>query len=212
MLTRYIEPANILFYRGYLAITDLGVAHHKVTNELDRTRTTRKSGNDEYSPHESEVSRSYDIWGLGAIGCELLVWLKRGSDGVAEFHEKRKHSITKIGEATETVSNFHCGEGVDDLQPAVKDVLSEAENDSELSAGVVKILRSMLSHDPHKRPTALIAENRFGRLLRQFGQTIRSGQPALGMVPPTAASESTRTKVHASSPTGAIVCLRFHIV
>lgn len=207
-----IEPANILLYRGNLAITDLGVAHHKVTNELDRTSTSRKSGSDEYGAPELLVSRSFDIWAMATIGTELLMWLKRGSAGVADFHEKRKHSVTKCGEPTEIVSNFHCGEEVDDLQPAVKDVLSKAENDGGLSAGVVKILRSMLSHDPHKRPTALQAENLFRELLSQFGQTVRFGQPALGMPPPNSVTESTRTKIHASSPTGAMVCLRFHIV
>jgi hypothetical protein len=107
---------------------------------------------------------------MACIGCEILVWLKYGSAGVAQFHDNRKH--VESGKIKAVVYNFHCGKDVDDLQPAVKKVLAEAKSEGGLSKGVAEILEEMLIHEdpgksPKMRPTAFQAANRFRKLLDQ---------------------------------------------
>jgi hypothetical protein len=160
-----------------LVITDLGLGHHKIARELGQSKTSRKDGTDEYSAPETAVGRSFDVFAMGCIGCEVLVWLKDGAAGVKKFHEDRKHSEQEPGGAKAIVYNFHCGKDSNNLQPAVIAVLLEAKNNGGLSGKVAEILEDMLiresapPHDPGKspktRPKAIEAANRFRTLLDQ---------------------------------------------
>ncbi|KAF8253455.1 kinase-like protein [Wilcoxina mikolae CBS 423.85] len=166
-----LKPRNILICNGEWVITDLGLGHHKIVRELGQSKTAKKVGTDEYAPPEMNVGRSYDVFAMGCIGCEILVWLKDGAAGIPRFRENRKHVEGEPGKIQATVYNFHCGKDVDDLQPAVKNVLLEAKNEGGLSKAVAEILEDMLIHeDPKtqkKRPTAFEAVNRFKELLGQ---------------------------------------------
>lgn len=83
---KIIEAQNILIFDRRWVITDLGISHQKTITESSDTGTARKPGSDEYAPPESSVvSRKYDVWSMAAIGCDLLVWLKEGSDGFRDF-------------------------------------------------------------------------------------------------------------------------------
>ncbi|KAF8545144.1 kinase-like domain-containing protein [Trichophaea hybrida] len=174
-----IKPQNILIYHKSWVITDLGLGHYKPACEPGQSKTARRNGTDEYASPEMNVGRSYDVWAMGCIGCEILVWLKGGAAGVKKFHEERKHSEGEPGGITVTVYNFHCGKEKDDLQSAVKDVLSQAKDKDEKSKKIAEILEDMLireleggpDHDPKKnkksRPKAIEAANRFKKLLDQ---------------------------------------------
>jgi serine/threonine protein kinase len=99
-----LKPANILWFPGTdgygtLKIGDWGEAKsHKVVTSL-RHNTTAKFGTRRYEPPETGLqsslpqeakygrSRLYDIWGLGCITLEIIIWLLYGIEGLNTFNE-----------------------------------------------------------------------------------------------------------------------------
>ncbi|CCT69239.1 related to tol protein [Fusarium fujikuroi IMI 58289] len=86
-----LKPDNILWYRdkdglGTLKIADLGLAafHIKDTGNRRGIQTMTPTGTARYEPPETaenktgERSRMYDIWSMGCIMLELLIWLTQG--------------------------------------------------------------------------------------------------------------------------------------
>jgi serine/threonine protein kinase len=105
-----LKPANILWYRGastyeswgMLKIGDWGEAKiHKEVTAL-RHNTTAKTSTRRYEPPETGVqlskpketkharSRLYDIWGIGCITLEFIIWLLYGQDGLSYFNNSNK--------------------------------------------------------------------------------------------------------------------------
>ncbi|RSL47214.1 hypothetical protein CEP51_015806 [Fusarium floridanum] len=98
-----LKPDNILWFkddndRGTLKIADLGLAaFHKNLQTIDRRRegiqTKTPSGTRRYEPPETDEnrntteprSRTYDIWSMGCIILELLIWLVYGFTTVDSF-------------------------------------------------------------------------------------------------------------------------------
>ena len=140
-------------------------------------------GTNDYAQPGMNNGRSYDVWAMGCIGYEILVWLKHGAVGVRQFRNNRRHVEGGPVRVKMIVYNFHCGEDIDDLQPAVRDVLLEAKNDGGLLRGIAELLEDMLTcehlhsqegmqpHDtetgPKKYPAAFEAANWFRKLLGQ---------------------------------------------
>ncbi|KAI0198028.1 hypothetical protein F4808DRAFT_473132 [Astrocystis sublimbata] len=106
-----LKPENILWFKdenghsmGVLKIGDWGLAkqHYKVT-EMRSRRTTTKWGTRRYEPPEEAYtqgtsllvpdqsgkrrSRLYDIWALGCITLEFMVWLMYGPDELNRFNK-----------------------------------------------------------------------------------------------------------------------------
>jgi serine/threonine protein kinase len=99
-----LKPANILWFPGaheygILKIGDWGEAKsHKVVTAL-RHNTTAKFGTRRYEPPETGLqsalpkeakhvrSRLYDIWGIGCITFEIIIWLLYGIDGLNAFNQ-----------------------------------------------------------------------------------------------------------------------------
>lgn len=107
-----IKPLNILYFPkrsnsgfawGNLVIADVGLAkvHEEYTKERDPGTTTRHSTN-MYEPPEmafflpetTTISRKYDIWSLGCVFLEFIVWLRHGPNGHKRLHNKFKASNT----------------------------------------------------------------------------------------------------------------------
>ena len=152
-----------------MAITDLGLAYYKergATGATDVSATRKRPGSDEYSPPEKTVvGRKYDVFSMGCVGCEILVWLRSGNKGVVEFKTSRKHTIQ--GTIAETSYCFY-DENTRGVQPPVDDLLSQSEKEGGLGADVAKILRRMLSYNEKDRPTAGEAADRFGEILGPY--------------------------------------------
>ena len=109
-----LKPENILWFRdkngmGELQIADLGLAafHEKEENtNVRRVRdkhTVTPSGTSRYEPPEMDRdrgkkdarSRQYDIWSMGCIVLELLLWVSYGYDAVKTFRLNTTHFWTK---------------------------------------------------------------------------------------------------------------------
>ncbi|KAK4186814.1 hypothetical protein QBC35DRAFT_533079 [Podospora australis] len=107
-----LKPENILWFKGttpadigMLKIADWGLAkqHNKAT-ELRSNKTSTGYGTRRYEPPEEETgqhvgvtlqagktvgkrrSRLYDVWAMGCITLEFIVWLLYGSDGLSKFN------------------------------------------------------------------------------------------------------------------------------
>jgi serine/threonine protein kinase len=98
-----LKPENILRFGprneidiGTLKIADMGLAKHHLENTRLRHKvTSTKYGTTRYEPPEVErslnkvpaLSRLYDIWSMGCITLELLIWLLHGNDALVKFDE-----------------------------------------------------------------------------------------------------------------------------
>jgi serine/threonine protein kinase len=109
-----IKPENILVFRGKTSVSsdeesigtfkiaDWGEAReHEQATEMRPNKTVAKYGTRRYEALEVETgvpsarlgtvkkrrSRLYDIWAMGCITLELIIWLLYGADGVKRFHK-----------------------------------------------------------------------------------------------------------------------------
>lgn len=95
-----LKPNNILRSRkpesfGHFQIADLGLAKvHVLPTSLRRVSTTNIAGAGRYQPpEEAETwrkgsrSRSYDLWSMGCILLEFIIWLLLGKTGWEKFNQ-----------------------------------------------------------------------------------------------------------------------------
>ncbi|KAK4205416.1 hypothetical protein QBC40DRAFT_336097 [Triangularia verruculosa] len=111
-----LKPENILWFKsddqiGTLKIADWGLARqHNIVTELRNSRTSTQHGTRTYEPPEEETglgitvrglapgdaplgkrrSRLYDIWAMGCITLEFIIWLMYGERGRKVFHKQLK--------------------------------------------------------------------------------------------------------------------------
>lgn len=145
-----IKPQNILVFlvegeHPVLKFTDWGFA--KITPNAGRgSHKTFGGGDIAYAPPERsagmEISRPYDIWSLGCMFMEMLVWFTEGRKGYLDF------TAARIQEFDRDVQ-FH-------LHGKMSKTVSEKLDD--LYAGdwrvAIKVIDAMLRIRPEKRITA----------------------------------------------------------
>lgn len=107
-----LKPANILWFQGgefgKLKICDWGEAKNKqVVTAMRHSKTSAEFGTRRYEPPEVETgvssmlpgqeekrrSRLYDIWAMGCITLEFIVWLLYGLDGLQRFNKSVKGDL-----------------------------------------------------------------------------------------------------------------------
>ncbi|KAI8635651.1 hypothetical protein F5Y19DRAFT_461232 [Xylariaceae sp. FL1651] len=120
-----LKPENILWFKddgmgGCLKIADLGLSKfHEVGVDTDirnknNVQTNTPSGTSRYEPPEMDKdrmtkdarTRRYDIWSMGCIMTELLVWFLYGINGLETFRSRSNTPYfwqTTQGENHETV-------------------------------------------------------------------------------------------------------------
>jgi serine/threonine protein kinase len=105
-----LKPENILWFKdnhdmGTLQIADLGLARfheeeaHTNVRQKNDMLTSTPSGTSRYEPPETDKdratkkarSRQYDIWSMGCIVLELLIWLTYGYQAVETFRNNTKY-------------------------------------------------------------------------------------------------------------------------
>ena len=97
-----IKPANILWFRSdsdagtedKLVLSDFGLSQFHSTDAALRESRKKIGGTMAYAPPEvndpeSCCSRSYDIWSLGCVYLEFVIWLLWGWKGVRKFRRQR---------------------------------------------------------------------------------------------------------------------------
>ncbi|KAK1445830.1 tryptophanyl-tRNA synthetase [Colletotrichum melonis] len=95
-----LKPENILRFRdstcvGVLKIADMGLAkHHNDATAVRKKATSAKYGTVRYEPPEVVTnrldkarSRLYDIWSMGCIMLECVIWLLYGYEALDNFDD-----------------------------------------------------------------------------------------------------------------------------
>src|SRR5690606_30551684 len=104
-----IKPENVLWFkRGdeeKLVLTDMGLAEqHRETSRSNQDGASVQTFPG-YRPPEcviedGVVSRSLDIWSLGALFLDLIIWALDGSQGIEDFRLKRFASCLEQSQST----------------------------------------------------------------------------------------------------------------
>ncbi|KAJ4089778.1 hypothetical protein NW769_013220 [Fusarium oxysporum] len=93
-----LKPENILAFReggtDVLRIADLGLAKFHLKSTSDRKRakeyTETVTGTTQYMPPEfhvnGQISRRHDVWSLGCIFLEFIIWTAWGLEGLDKFN------------------------------------------------------------------------------------------------------------------------------
>ena len=142
-----LKPKNVLLTRGRFVLSDFGLSKLKTGED---SRTPFKVGQGHYLAPECEdpdsgfskgfISRASDVWSLGCIMLEVIVFMVGGSDALSEFRKNRKF---KRGIFTTTT--FFCSKSVN---PAVEHKMSElAECESIAVRKAVTLIRQILVID-----------------------------------------------------------------
>ncbi len=119
-----LKPENVLCFKeendtlGYLYVADMGLVKFHATSTAYRSHPTRSmAGTWKYCPPEEKTtlreqrqrSRVYDVWSMGCIYLEFLVWLLYGFSELknwkSTFSEYFSITTTASGEAKAEVHN-----------------------------------------------------------------------------------------------------------
>ncbi|KAF2659852.1 kinase-like protein [Lophiostoma macrostomum CBS 122681] len=153
-LHRDIKPSNILVNRGGFILTDFGLSKFKTTSETSRTPFQIGGGDclppeceDLHTFRKGAVGRSGDIWSLGCVILELLVYMQYGPSGVSTFREER------VFKAVWKMRTFH-GPGKE-VNPYVLDLMERTRRFCSLpTQQLLDLVRDMLLIEPSARPKA----------------------------------------------------------
>jgi serine/threonine protein kinase len=92
-----LKPENILRSSGIFQITDLGLAKvHSLPTHARNKHSSTPGGTFRYRPPEFArmstnqrvYSRSYDMWGMGCITLEWIIWLVYGIEELTAFYKQ----------------------------------------------------------------------------------------------------------------------------
>jgi serine/threonine protein kinase len=106
---------------------------------------------------EGRVTRSKDIWSLGCIFLEVLVWVLSPEDGsVEKFHAARDKFSA---DSADNEATYWClgKNGLPYMNPAVEPEIERVQrlcNGDAVLTALLKVTRSMIVLDPLQRPTA----------------------------------------------------------
>jgi serine/threonine protein kinase len=121
--------------------------------------TASRTGTPDFRPPESmkgKTSRPYDLWSLGCVYLELIVWFLQGYPSLETFRKKRR-GLAPNGSEDEAfyfTDKDNANSGVQ-LRRAVVDKISELSSicPSDLMP-LLDVIPSLLHIEPKKRPTA----------------------------------------------------------
>jgi serine/threonine protein kinase len=151
-----LKPKNILVDKDTFILADFGLSKFKKATES--SNTLFKIGGGFYLAPECEdyedgfekhtISRPSDIWSFGCIMADVLTYMKKGVDGLAEFKSKREIKIGSFKTYTFHAGRHEANKGVTTWLLDLK--ISGTQSDQLL----IQLVRSMLSMEPSARPKA----------------------------------------------------------
>lgn len=151
-----LKPKNILVHGSTFILADFGLSKLKEATESSKEEFQVGAGHylapecEDYDSHFEKhiISRPSDVWSFGCIIAEVLTYMKRGREGVAEFKRIREVKIRNFKTFT-----FHAGRFKP--HPRVRSWLSGLESqDVRTDQMCVQLVTAMLAIDPKDRPTA----------------------------------------------------------
>jgi serine/threonine protein kinase len=103
-----LKPENILRFMneklglGTLKIADMGLAKQHIVNTQDRKQlTSTRYGTIQYEAPEVVTigggrSRLYDVWSMGCITLEFIIWVLHGNDVLNSFYSQIKGNTQQL--------------------------------------------------------------------------------------------------------------------
>ncbi|KAH7093393.1 hypothetical protein FB567DRAFT_173596 [Paraphoma chrysanthemicola] len=156
-----LKPENILWFKpksqsdddiGTFKICDWGEAKvHQFATAMRHSRTTSGFGTRRYEPPEVDTgvslmipgaedkrrSRLYDMWALGCITLEFIVWLLYGQDGLGTFNKSIRTDLNS--ECPFYQSSEHSGEKKAWVHPVVEYWMDHMAKDAACQPGVTAL-------------------------------------------------------------------------
>ncbi|KAJ3468292.1 hypothetical protein MRS44_002357 [Fusarium solani] len=167
-----IKPENILLfeegdYKGTLRIADVGLAkfHPEATERriLLKEITKTMTGTTRYlSPefvHKDQIPRVFDVWALGCVFIEFLIWTLHGYDRLFDF---RKASCAHFWDEVNGTFVIHAE--VRTWISNIKQVLRASETALESLLGLVEL--HMLVPDYEKRSSSIEVHEKLVEICR----------------------------------------------
>lgn len=160
-----IKAENVLVFgtgdQCTLRFTDWGCARISVRGD---SPTNRKHGQRTYTPPEAfddenhkkmATSRPHDIWSLGCLYLEMLVWMTEGKTGLETFFENRRKGCNDS-------DNFHYKGAVN---VAVTNIMNKLRKDPlQWVSKLVDIIEKTLQVGPRDRTNAEEVVNELQRV------------------------------------------------
>ncbi|CAI6338060.1 unnamed protein product [Periconia digitata] len=171
-----IKPDNILVFQypgnlNWLRLSDFSCAK---VNELNETvsgnrrshKTDNRAGTPSYRAPEQRkgsTSRPYDLWSIGCVYLEILVWFTEHYEGLERFRDERTGKIHP--QAITDDGFFYDTPSGDCLRPAVTSKISELSRKctNELKA-IADAIPLLLKIKPEERLNASQLAQRFKHL------------------------------------------------
>jgi serine/threonine protein kinase len=179
-----LKPENILWFEttesatnnlGILQIADLGLgAFHRLGS---RSNVEAKSvgGSPTYVPPECAldrpISRAYDIWSLGCIFLECVIWLLEGPKGLGDFANDR---LIKTPDGVYDDSFFivalrsDTGKCAADVRLSVREWIRDLHTHRRVSAFIHDMLDLIAKEMLVVRPQDRITSRRLSQKLEEF--------------------------------------------
>ncbi|CCX05438.1 Similar to Aurora kinase A; acc. no. P97477 [Pyronema omphalodes CBS 100304] len=177
-----VKPANILRNSsGEWFLADLGQAYFQPIHESP-TAEKQPGSMDYAAPDGDIVDASYDMWAIGAVFLEVLVWSMGGTEYFQEFRRAR---CSRKG--YRTVYDFHTeGETeVPELKAPVSLVIQSFDECGDpLVAGCAEVVRGLLEIQNNKRWTAAKAASHLRKLLENTPEEVPEALVETIEVPP----------------------------
>ncbi|KAH9909794.1 hypothetical protein F4778DRAFT_14888 [Xylariomycetidae sp. FL2044] len=207
-----LKPENILVFRnttkGQMSPTDLDIfkmadmglaKRHVVHTQLRSDKTSTRYGTRQYEAPEAVIrsnearSRLYDIWSMGCIALEYVIWLLYGNDEVDALYEEIKQS----SQSSQQVCQYYEVENnMAKVHRVVRDCMDQMqEKDPECKEGcaigdLLKIIRTRLlvvPLSPHRssaiggsfRPSPAFAQPNWGDERTRYRATAENFRDSL---------------------------------
>ncbi|KAI1391549.1 kinase-like protein [Hypoxylon trugodes] len=174
-----LKPANILLFsssdasRATWKLADFGsgaVKNLPIDSNEELYNRKASTGDPVYSAPEyvveGRVSRPKDIWSLGCIFLEVLIWVfTPGAGAVAHFREARDQ-FSRDNPDNRPVYWCQNAQGEPYVNPAVMNEIGVLKDrcGEGLYQSILGIVKRMLSLEPKERPTAVELCGEFGAL------------------------------------------------
>ncbi|KAM5365676.1 hypothetical protein ACJA88_012412 [Fusarium oxysporum] len=126
-----LKPENILAFReggkDVLRIADLGLAKFHLKSTSDRKRakeyTETVTGTTQYMPPEfhvkGQISRRHDVWSLGCIFLEFIIWIAWGLEGLDKFNSRDNEEFWQDRGDTEDVVHDNIKDWIESMKNAL---------------------------------------------------------------------------------------------
>ncbi|KAF2139612.1 uncharacterized protein K452DRAFT_320254 [Aplosporella prunicola CBS 121167] len=172
-----VKPTNILVvnfkdetpYSCQFKLGDLGLSHFMKTSSRNETYGSDTSGTRTYGAPECcrpdddirniplQIKQSVDIWSIGCVYCEAVVWVMLGRGGLEGYRQRRQKETDSRGCGDRGC--FHDGTGTLTCALDYPNTILEKKQKREcdtVTEHIFEVVRKALRSDSEARPTAKI--------------------------------------------------------